>query len=258
MNTTMWKYTGQSVIGTSHEKMGIPCQDAHRIEVIDDLLVVVVADGAGSAKHAEIGAKFIAAETILLIRQWTSFHDDAKDWEAHLSGLVDTLRAQLETKADEMKCSVRDVAATFLLVIVAESSIAGLQIGDGAIIYGKQNEAEVELLITPERGEYLNETVFLTSPNCSFQFAYHDVVADRVAVMSDGLQLIALDLKIDPPTPYQTFFRPFFESLDTVEDNAERERHLQEFLQSPRVCSRTDDDKTIVFASRQQRPEFRM
>ena len=258
MAATTWKYTGQSVIGTSHVKTQTPCQDAYAIAMLDDRLVAVVADGAGSAKHAEIGAQLITAEAVALVKAWPPFEDTEAAWQQLMLRLVETLRAKLQAKAAEQNCELKDLAATFLCAIVTGHKIVGGQIGDGAIIYGKEDQADLTLLIPPKRTEYLNETTFLTSDNYleNLQIIYADKgIIDRVAVLSDGLQMLALNMKSDPPEPYQTFFRPFFESLDTVADDAERERHLQAFLASPRVCSRTDDDKTLLFASRQAPPE---
>jgi serine/threonine protein phosphatase PrpC len=54
---------GESVVGTSHIKVGQPGQDAHHWSVLPDgTLVAAVADGAGSATLAEVGAT-LAAQT---------------------------------------------------------------------------------------------------------------------------------------------------------------------------------------------------
>jgi hypothetical protein len=62
--------------------------------------------------------------------------------------------------------------------------------------------------------------------------------------------MLALDMKDYPPEPHLPFFRPFFEFVEHVPDETERKQQLLNFLESPRVCSRTDDDKTLVIAVR--------
>src|SRR4028119_2107946 len=60
-----WQVVGASVIGTSHEKRSQPCQDAHCWRLLPHgVLVASVADGAGSAALAEVGAK-IAVEGVV-------------------------------------------------------------------------------------------------------------------------------------------------------------------------------------------------
>src|SRR5436190_11701810 len=56
-----WRAVGTCVTGTSHVKFNLPCQDYcayHRIIVgSTQALLIVIADGAGSARLSEIGAR---------------------------------------------------------------------------------------------------------------------------------------------------------------------------------------------------------
>src|SRR6516164_9659033 len=64
----MWKLLAQSVVGSSHQRTGQPCQDSCRTvcERIRDetVLILAAADGAGSAQHADVGATF-ACDSII-------------------------------------------------------------------------------------------------------------------------------------------------------------------------------------------------
>ena len=55
-----WRVAAASAIGTSHVASGTKCQDAHGFGVFDasgeNILILVVSDGAGSAKHSEDGS----------------------------------------------------------------------------------------------------------------------------------------------------------------------------------------------------------
>ena len=68
----------------------------------------------------------------------------------------------------------------------------------------------------------------------------------ELAVFTDGLQRLALDFTTRQP--YGAFFRPFFERLRTEPEPETLLEPLREFLDSPRVNDRTDDDKTLVLA----------
>ena len=61
-----WKATGKSVIGTLHQKHNLPCQDYNDYNLLhqSEIIVGAVADGSGSAKYAEDGAK-ITVETFI-------------------------------------------------------------------------------------------------------------------------------------------------------------------------------------------------
>jgi hypothetical protein len=57
----MWKLLFQSVQGTAHERAGQPCQDSClarlRRSGQGPVLILACADGAGSASHADLGAR---------------------------------------------------------------------------------------------------------------------------------------------------------------------------------------------------------
>ena len=56
-----WRVAAASAIGTSHVASGAKCQDALDFGVFDasgeQTLILVVADGAGSARHSDAGAQ---------------------------------------------------------------------------------------------------------------------------------------------------------------------------------------------------------
>jgi hypothetical protein len=64
-----------------------------------------------------------------------------------------------------------------------------------------------------------------------------------VALFTDGLERLALHFATK--TSYQPFFAPLFKFATDL--NA-TEADLAGFLASERICSHTDDDKTLVLA----------
>lgn len=53
-----WRVTGTAVRGISHERLGMPCQDAQAFRVLPGgTLIVALADGAGSAPLSDQGAQ---------------------------------------------------------------------------------------------------------------------------------------------------------------------------------------------------------
>ena len=66
-------------------------------------------------------------------------------------------------------------------------------------------------------------------------------------MLTDGLLPVSTDLKTGRPHP--PFFQPFFATLQQGA-TPELEQHLVQFLESPRLRSRVDDDLTLVVAIR--------
>ena len=66
----LWRYASGQSTGSSHEKLGKPCQDRMACATVDAdaTLIAVVADGAGTAELAHIGAE-IAVATVSSVAQ---------------------------------------------------------------------------------------------------------------------------------------------------------------------------------------------
>jgi hypothetical protein len=73
---------------------------------------------------------------------------------------------------------------------------------------------------------------------------------DDIAVFTDGLERLAL--QFDTGSAHAPFFDSMFRPLNVAPSGyrPELETSLVDFLNSEKVTNRTDDDKTIVIASR--------
>jgi hypothetical protein len=148
---------------------------------------------------------------------------------------------------------VKDYACTLSAAIIGTEQAVFIQVGDGTIVVSQQAEpGEYGWVFWPEKGDYENETVFLTSPNAQahIQFESHVRRYDEVAIFTDGLQRLALQLANQ--AAHAPFFRGVFHPLVKEQEGhaAGLSQHLAEFLGSPRINDRTDDDKTLIIATR--------
>jgi hypothetical protein len=66
-------------------------------------------------------------------------------------------------------------------------------------------------------------------------------------VLSDGL--LRLALRLPSGEPYPPFFQPLFGFAAAALPEDQANEQLSAFLNSKRVCDRTDDDKTLVLAA---------
>lgn len=245
-----WRVVSASVTGTSHEKRSQPCQDAHRWKLLaNDVLVAAVADGAGSATLAEVGAKMAVEAAVATVCQYQwSLPDEEKGWQQLLSEAVQTARAAVEAEATIRETNPRDLASTLILVVATPELVAVAQVGDGATVVA-DGEGNIAALTVPPCGEYINETIFLVSPDAiaTAQWQVWRGKLAQLAMFSDGLQLLAL--KMPEATPHTPFFSPLFRFAAQIQDEAEAQQQLESFLRSPRVTERTDDDLTLLLAS---------
>jgi hypothetical protein len=253
MKSQRWKLLYESAPGVSHEADGLPCQDHSLGEWMqaggETVLLLASADGAGSAEFAEIGAK-ISCEGI------TYEMREAVNGGLRVSDIdYDTIlawyrraRERLSAEAELNSVPLREFACTLLTAVVGEQSAVFCQIGDGAII--RQEGDAYRTVFWPQSGEYLNTTNFLTDDEFEsrVEFYFHPEPVDELALITDGLQMLALHLA--DRSVHDAFFMPMFQALRAVESTSSLETPLRDFLTSPQVNRRTDDDKTLILATR--------
>ena len=249
----MWNFIHGSAQGTSHRNSGKPCQDHGAIHVVEtgfgSVLVAACADGAGSAKHSEVGAR-IAVETFLdaASSELLGGLDPSMIEEATLRSWKQIAVARIEEQARSMGVSSRQLACTFLTAVVGPSSAAFAQVGDGVIVVDGPDG--YEFVFWPDTGEYANTTHFITDMDGDRHFR-SDCQArpvQDVAMLTDGLQMLVLsysETRVHGP-----FFRPIFASLRSAPDGEAMRADLVAFLNSNPVNARTDDDKTLILATR--------
>jgi len=157
-----WFGHAHSVAGRSHDRTGAPCQDASRYFDSPNIAIAVVADGAGSRPHSQLGAQ-IAADTALQWLQCLSVADILGCDEHHVTRVIhDAVRSQVVEAAHEAGHAPDDYACTLGFVIACDKRFIAANLGDG-LIFGVANQ-QIDLLTTQDRGEFANVTWFLTSP----------------------------------------------------------------------------------------------
>lgn len=249
----MWKSVWGSVPGTSHRRVGKPCQDycnSLTVETSDGpVLVVACADGAGSAELSDVGAH-LAVETFLAAAGDALARGDgttASDQDV-LFGWNEAARRRLEAEADLRGVELRQFACTLLTAIVGPAQAAFTQVGDGAIIFSRVDD--YQFVFWPSSGEYANTTHFVTDKyyGRNLRFDCLDAPPDDLAVLTDGLQALALNFA--EGRVHRQFFRPMFDTLRRAPSGSDLKYSLEAFLDSERVNDRTDDDKTLFLATR--------
>jgi hypothetical protein len=224
-----------SVAGSSHRARGEPGQDAVLVRSMrDGAVVVAVADGAGSAPLAAEGSTLAVAAAVAAVEMGFA--------------LEDAFAVAHEALGDDD--AARASRATTLLVAVLDDDAAHVaQVGDGFVVVQRGDVLDVAVPAPPR--EYLNETTFLSSARWEDELRV-DVLdgdgVDAVALSTDGLQLVALDLaQQGGGAPHPGFFQPLL-AWAAGEDPSDDE--LEAFLASERVAERTDDDVTLALVVR--------
>lgn len=158
----MFKGFSRSVMGASHEKKGIVCQDSSAFKVSDYYAVAVVADGHGSKKHfrSNIGSKAAVEATLETIER---FYEDPEEFETNFPKYHDMIIRNIEKQIisnwnwrimkhlEENPVTVVEkkpftpeefeaispesyYGSTLIAAIAGRNFTFGLQIGDGSLV----------------------------------------------------------------------------------------------------------------------------
>ncbi len=248
-----------SAIGTSHIASGQPCQDAHFHVTVNDadgepVTILALCDGAGSAAQAEVGSKLACETFVKLVADYISSGGRVENISRSLAGrwISGVLyRLSLTSWREDLK--PRDYACTLLAVICGARATAFLQVGDGAIVISDGWTTAWRYVFWPQHGEFENTTNFITSEDVfeilDFQVTTESVA--EVALFSDGLENMLLQKAT------KTVHAPFFDSMfpsvrrsTAAGEDPELCRALAVYLSTPTINERTNDDKTLILASR--------
>ena len=256
MNTSekisQWQVVAASVPGTSHVKNKQLCQDAHYWQPLaDNVLVLAVADGAGSATWGKVGAMVAVETAIENISQKKIGRRSLGDDNLVRSLLVEAmLAAKAAVESEAVACEKRpaDLASTLIIAIASPEIVAVAQVGDGVAV-AKDVSGNLTAITKPDHGEFINETTFLTSSD-AIQTAQVMLLRQpivNVGLLTDGLQMLAMNMAFS--VPHKPFFLPLFDFVANVEDKTAAKEQLVKFLRSERITQRTDDDLTLILAA---------
>jgi hypothetical protein len=173
--------------------------------------------------------------------------EDAHEW-------LDAVRKAITDYANDAEHEVRDYACTLLFALVGVEAAVFLQIGDGVIVV-KDQDQHWSWVFWPERGEFANTTFFVTdvAADDHLRFEQRHVSIDEIALLSDGIEPLVLHYAS------RTVHVPFFDRMfgpvhrsKVIGEDLALSQDLETYLSSSAILERTDDDKTLVLATRLQ------
>jgi hypothetical protein len=254
-----WRVAMASCIGTSHLAAAQPCQDAHchREAVGPDgerVMVLAASDGAGTAVAAEVGSALACETFARLVSDFVERGGKVgKIGRPLVERWVTGVAYRLLLHARNAGAEVEDYACTLLAAVVADREAVFLQIGDGAMVVS--TGTGWRHVFWPQHGEFANTTNFITSEGGLEAMEFESLAepVEELAIFTDGIENLVLQKAA------RTVHAPFFDSMfpsvrrsaKTGVDEALSEA-LGRYLSSPTITARTDDDKTLILASRRQ------
>ena len=244
-------FYSMSLIGNSHCMEKGVCQDSNSIETLHNgWVVAAIADGLGSAKHSDIGAR-LAVEQILRFVKMNS----PDSW--HEESLISLLRTAFHSALREIKDraandgnAIKDYDTTLTSVIYNGANVIFGHVGDGGIIvlnpYG-----DFSILTVAQKGEEFNEVMPLRSSPDNWLFGVSNETIAALLMLTDGIYDIACPWLIAKQEQriYVNYVRQFMDrnvlSVKTAADFENAKKEIEAFFTSD-LSRQITDDKTIL------------
>jgi hypothetical protein len=282
MQNEEWIIAQASVIGSLHITNFLPCQDAHLCKTIGqgDWLLCVVSDGAGSCEFSHIGSGKVVELVYWyfseLIKEQKWIDDfcipENEIWHKLAKDIFKKVFADLQEFAKNEGYTLKSLSATLILVIATPLGLLVSHIGDGRA--GYQNlQGEWKSMLTPFKGEYANETVFITSPIWEDD-KIDTYIESRVVVestnafvlMSDGCENACYETTIfneetklyeNINKPFAGFLNPIIQTLQNLSEQGKTEQEInllwEDYLNDgTEEFAKEQDDKTLILAVKKQ------
>lgn len=247
-----WGWAIATCRGTSHLRDNSECQDTSRCIVVGrdkSILAAVVSDGAGSAKYGKQGS-LLTCRTISEGARLHFSQTQSPPTDDDLWSWIDHARDRIFQSSQKLGTSPREFAATLVAVIAMPAETLVLHVGDGAAVINRENQWSVPSW--PAHGEYASSTFFVTDdPTADLRITRLPYSIDGSAIFSDGIERLVL--RFADQTPSASFFDKFaatVHSAGSPGSNPRLNASLKQYLDSPAINERTDDDKSLIIAVR--------
>ena len=252
LSTTPWRVHGVSVQGYSHLRDGVECQDAYRHAFVPsaDAHVLAVADGAGSRSRSAEGAALAVGLAVELLggRLRAGAPRSAPEWRSLLAEAYGDIVTAFLEGTGRIGGDPGRFAATLTVVVLAHPWAGIVSIGDGFVIARADDDSGDEdfhvLSFPGAAGEYVNETVFLTSAGARSDVAVdcvYDPGLTALVLSTDGLVPAGIRRDASGALPNRSFLEPVLDSLDEPAD-------IARLLLEDRISRLSADDKTLLIA----------
>lgn len=251
-----WRVAKASVIGQSHLNQNTICQDRLATRTFEnktdgEVLIAAVADGAGSTTDGQRGAEIACEFFVNQVSELLRIASVKSLTEEFGTRWIAFFQAKIAALARTEKKEMREYATTFIGAVVGKSDAVFYQVGDGGAVFSTCGKpASYEFSIAPVESEYVNQTEFLTDDGAikSLRFVHIKEAVEDLILFSDGIFAVAVDYQTG--RPHKPFLMPMIAPLRNGNALSDLNEKLEKFLASPRINEKTDDDKTIILASR--------
>ena len=137
-----WRIAAATATGSSHLRDNLPNQDSVAYRVVEighgEVVVIAVADGAGSAPRSDEGSQIAVGAAVAMIVEGLNRQPAAAFSKPMAESLVRNAikqaRIAVERYGQRHNVPARELASTLIVAFASDSLMTSAQVGDGAVI----------------------------------------------------------------------------------------------------------------------------
>jgi len=225
-----WSYLYAYVQGKGHIEENIPCQDYCNVFQHTNYSICVVSDGAGSCERSDIGsmnATSFANHHFSKLIEENKWHRakakiKPKEWRKVSIKCLKAIKKDLEKISISEGCTLKSLSCTLIIAIHFKDKLLITHVGDGRAGYCN-NKDEWKAMLTPYKGSYSNETVFITSDIWHDEATLNKYIESKIitekvkafCLLTDGCENASFEcykideqssIPVDVNRPFKDFF----------------------------------------------------
>lgn len=176
---------GFSKIGPGHLRANIPNQDSFIAKNFGSFSLLVISDGMGSKKHADVGsyAACLAVKKTLVHYVYTERKHHKKN--RNIFSMIREEWLKLIFPYNPKDCS-----ATCLFVLRSKKRCIAAMLGDGLIYLKGKKEEDSKLLLDEKNDDFINSTVSMSDSNYLNEWRFISTSTKKISsvlMSSDGI-----------------------------------------------------------------------
>lgn len=238
----MFKYFSfsKSLIGRSHIKNRIVCQDYSCDFNNKDFVFICVCDGCGSKKMSDVGAKAICES----LKRYISDNFDKLINDDELKKTINSYVCETIKNISILNnCDVRDLLSTYVFVAGKNDTYLLCRCGDGGIIIIREDN-DNDIFVEDKSG-YANETIYFNNPKSIDEMDCETFKCDNLKgafIFTDGVQ----DLILDGYKINKTVFKAIM-----INGKSDRDKVIESLSSLLEIIrDKSDDDCSFAIATK--------
>lgn len=234
---------GISKIGPGHIRANLPNQDSFLVKNFGCYSLLVVSDGMGSKKYAELGSKATCISVYKALVHY--IYTERKHHKKKNRNLFSMIREEWLKQISSF--DPKDCSATCLFVLRSKKRCLAAMLGDGLIYLKGKQKLDSKILMDEKKDDFSNSTTSMSDSNYLNEWRYVFVPAkkiDSVLITSDGISSDLLQGR------EQEFADELLNDLKREKLLKDKKAYILKMIDNWPVLKHTDDKTVVVMEAR--------